>query len=116
MEIILDHAEQAETTVIRAVGKGTVRSAAGLHAVLIETLVAPGTVVLDVSGVTEIDAAFLQLACAAGKSAAASGRAFRLEGGAGELAQKFAAAGFPLAPGGTAAGTAILCGHGGATR
>ncbi|HEY6872322.1 MAG TPA: STAS domain-containing protein [Geobacteraceae bacterium] len=113
MKITVEHAAGG-TTVIRAAGSGTVHCAGELHAALAAAFAAPAGVVLEVSGVEEIDASFLQILCAAGKSAA--GGTFRLEGCAGPLARMFAAAGFPPPPGATEVGTAMSCGHGGETR
>ncbi len=94
VEMTLACTEEEGVTVIRIAGKGTVHSAEELHAALAAAFAAPGGVVLDARGVTEIDAAFAQLLCSAGKSAAAFDKAFRLEGGA-LMAQRLAQAGIP---------------------
>lgn len=95
--------EQMETTgmaMVTVSGKATVRSADEAKAALLEALAGAPEVLLDVSGITGIDAAFLQLLCAAQKSAAAAGKPLRLEGGcSGTLARSFAEAGFSLPPG-----------------
>lgn len=114
MELTVEHTEQAGTAVILAAGKGTIHFAGKLHAALVEAFDSAREIVLDVSGVTEIDAAFLQLLCAAGKSAAATNRAFQLGGCCSEaLAQGFVEAGFTLPPLVAGDDAATQSGHGG---
>jgi len=90
----LDQAGMAGAVVVSIEGKATIHGAAELKAALVEAFDGAPKVVLDVSGVTEIDAAFLQLFCAAGKSAAAANMVFQLGGWCSEaLAKGFADAG-----------------------
>src|SRR6266567_2479638 len=107
----------AGAVVVWIEGKATIHGAAELKAALVEAFDGARKVVLDVSGVTEIDATFLQFFCAAGKSAAAANMVFQLGGGCSEaLAKGFADAGFTLALGGAEGDIAIISGHGGDTR
>ena len=96
MNIVLEHRDGA--MVVRIAGKATVHSADEMKAALIEALSATGEVMLELSGVTEVDAAFIQLLCAAQKSAAAANKVFHLGGGVPErVTRTFAEAGFPFA-------------------
>lgn len=117
MDVKLDHEAHSAKTVVQVAGKATVRSAEQLKAALVEAIAGGREVVLDLSGVTEIDAAFLQLFCAARKSAAAADKLFRLGGVCPEaLARGFVDAGFPIPPLVAGESAATLAGHGGDAR
>ena len=58
MNIVLEHRDGA--MVVRVAGKATVHSADEMKAALIEALSATGEVMLELSGVTEVDAAFIR--------------------------------------------------------
>ena len=95
----LDQGGMAGVVVVWIEGKATIHGADELKAALVEAFESASEVMLDVSGVTELDAAFLQLLCAAGKSAAATKKVFQLGGPCSEaLAKRFVEAGFPLPP------------------
>ncbi len=95
----LDQAGMAGVVVVWVEGKATIQGADELKAALVETFESASEVMLDVSRVTEIDAAFLQLFCAAQKSAAAANKVFHLGGCFPEaLAKGFVEAGFTLPP------------------
>ncbi len=117
MNVKLDHEAHSAKVVVRVAGKATVRSAEQLKAALVEAFDSARKIVLDVSGVTEIDAAFLQLFCAAQKSAAAANKVFQLGGGCSEaLAKGFVDAGFPLPYVVAREYAATQSGHGGDDR
>ncbi len=117
MDLRLDQAGMAGAVVVWIEGKATIHGAAELKAALVEAFDGARKVVLDVSGVTEIDAAFLQLFCAAGKSAAAANKVFQLGGCCPDaLAKGFVDAGFTLPSIVTGEYAATQSGLGGDTR
>jgi anti-anti-sigma regulatory factor len=76
-------------------GKCTIEKAGRIRTLLMERLAEPGGLILNLSGVSEVDLSFLQLLCAAHKSASNSGKAFGLEGALSEpLILKAREAGF----------------------
>lgn len=117
MDVTVEQLESSGIAVVRVAGRGTIHFADELKGALLEAFAAAPEVLLDANGVTEIDAAFLQLICAAGKSAAAANKVFLLgEGCSEEVARGFAEAGFPIPPGVAGESAATLSGHGGDTK
>lgn len=120
MNVTLEQTEQAGTAgvmVVRIAGRATVRFADELKSVLMDALQSADEVLIEVSGITEFDAAFLQLLCAAQKSAAAAGKVFHPGAGcSGALAGRFAEAGFPLPPPAAQGCATTQYGHGGDAR
>jgi anti-anti-sigma regulatory factor len=113
----LEQAGMAGDVVVWIEGKATIHGAAELKAALVEAFDSARKVVLDTSGVTEIDAAFLQLLCAARKSAIAANKVFQLGGCCPEaLAKGFVDAGFPLPSVVAGEYAATQSGHGGDDR
>src|SRR6266702_4932361 len=89
----------AGVVVVWVEGKATIQGADELKAALVDAFESASEVMLEVSGVTEIDAAFLQLFCSVQKSAAAANKMFQLGGCCSEaLAKRFVEVGFPLPP------------------
>ena len=66
---------------LKLLGQVTVTQAAGFREALLEALGAAGELVVDLSGVTEIDLTGLQLLCAAHQSAQAAGKQFSVNDG-----------------------------------
>jgi len=82
-------------TAVEMHGKCTIEAAGRIRTLLMERLAEPGGVLLNLSDVDEVDLSFLQLLCAAHKSASNSGKTFGLEGALSEpLIRKAREAGF----------------------
>jgi anti-sigma B factor antagonist len=74
---------------LRLEGEMTIYRAAELKRALVEAVERPGALKLDLSGVTELDTAGLQLLLLAGRTAAASSKRIRLAAHSPAVAEVF---------------------------
>jgi len=82
-------------TAVEVQGKCTIEDAGRIRTLLMERLAEADGLILNLSDVSEVDLSFLQLLCAAHKSASNSGKPFGLEGALSEpLILKAREAGF----------------------
>ena len=82
-------------TVVEVQRKCTIEEAERIRTLLIEQLAETDHLILNLSNIDEVDLSFLQLLCAAHKSASNAGKTFALEGALSEpLRRKAREAGF----------------------
>jgi len=111
MNLAVGGISEAEGSIVLTLsGRATIQHANEAKGTLYGALCSAERVVVDVSGVTEVDPAFFQLLCSAHRSATELGKRMGLEPACPELFRKAAeAAGFhPSGCGGEARGGCLL--------